>query len=149
LDIEIIFVGEDDDIGLFWYGINDTFIIGSNFECLTYLGFSLESIIFLDSRNRSTKSTSNLKEGISGLYDILDGTIVLIIYIDRNSIHIDFIGNAIITFDEIGIDRQFIVSLTKLISVDYYEDKEYYKEKRCYKFDIVDTPKGNHTSKNR
>jgi hypothetical protein len=128
LEIEIIFVGKDDSIIFFFHDIDNTFIIIENLQRLSCLNFSFEVIGFLDIGNRSSESACYLEQGISLLDNILDSSIVIAIDIDGNSIHIDLIGDAIISLNETGIYRYRLFSFGKLVCIDNHKDKKHDKK---------------------
>lgn len=129
LDIEGIFIGEDDDIGFFWDGIDDTIVVIRYFQRLSYFDFSFEVIVLLDGADRRTEGTCDLEERISFLDKILDDSIVFIIYIDGDSIDIDFMGDSSVSFYEARIYSELIFVLGEPIGIDDDEDEEYYKKK--------------------
>lgn len=65
LEIEVIFVGEHDDIGPLFHGIDETFVIIQDLQCLARLDLSFEIIIFLDGGNRSSERACYLEQRIS------------------------------------------------------------------------------------
>jgi len=93
------------------------------------LDFSFEIVVFLKGRNCCSKSTCDLEERISWLDNILDDSIIVIIHIDTDSIHIDIIGDAVISLGEARSYSQLIVCFaTKFISIHDHKDEEYDQE---------------------
>jgi hypothetical protein len=124
LEIEIVFVGKYDNIIFFLHSIDDTFIIIENLQSLSCLDFSFEIVGLLDIGNGGSKSARYLEQRISWLDDILDSSIIVIIDIDGDGIHIDLMGDAVISLDEAGIYRQLLFPFGELVCIDNHKDKE-------------------------